>query len=215
MDAALRRRKILNVYAALMEEIKERVAWIDWTIDKASNWPSLEAAREFCYLQLRLICESIALACLIAQGHVAIIKKLKKEYAADRIIKELEKLHPHFYPRPARTTEGDSERYYLEIVEDGSFLKKKELINLYGRCGSVLHRGSIKTIDPKHRLAKAAFSDVKDILKKLEELLGCHAMFLLDKKTMVVCYMRHPEANGGFRWYAFENEKFGSLLSNP
>jgi hypothetical protein len=87
------------------------------------------------------------LACLIAQGHVGIIKKLKKEYAADRIIKELGKLHPHFFPRPAGTAEGDSERYHLEIIEDGPFLKKKELIDLYGRCGSVLHRGSIKTIN--------------------------------------------------------------------
>jgi hypothetical protein len=104
-----RRRRLLNVYAALMEEIKERVAWIDWAIDKVSDWPSPEAVHEFCYLQLRMICESIALACLIAQGHVGIVKKLRKEYAADRIIKELEKLHPDFFPRPARTTEGDSD----------------------------------------------------------------------------------------------------------
>jgi hypothetical protein len=209
MDAALR-REVLNIYAALMEEIKERVARIDWAIDKASDWPSPEAVHEFCYLQLRMICESIALACLLAQGHIGMMKKLKAEYSADRIIKHLETLHPHFFPRPVRTKEDG-----IEIVQNGSFITKKGLITLYARCGSVLHRGSIKTINPKHRQAKVNFSDLKGILKTLEELLSCHAMFLLDKKTMVVCYMRHPEANGGFRWYALESDNFGSLLASP
>jgi hypothetical protein len=175
---AIRRRNLLNIYAALMEEIKARISWIDGAIDQATKWPDPAAFHEFGYLQLRMICETIALACLVAHGDLDIVKAFQKEYAADRIIRRLDKLHPNFYPHPRTTTILDSGQYQLNIVEEGDFLKKKELIELYAKCGLVLHRGSLKTLNVGRRQVKPGFSDIKGTLKKFEELLSCHAMFL-------------------------------------
>jgi hypothetical protein len=97
MNAA-RRRAAMNIYAGLMDEIKARISWIDAAIDQTSKWPDRVAVYEFSYLQLRMVCESIALGCLIAHGDVGIANKLKTQYAADKIIAELGKLHPDVLP---------------------------------------------------------------------------------------------------------------------
>jgi hypothetical protein len=45
-----------------------------------------------------MICELIAMGCLVAHGDLDHATKLRREWAADRIMEELEKLHPHFFP---------------------------------------------------------------------------------------------------------------------
>jgi hypothetical protein len=63
--------------------------------------------REVRFLQLRMLCELIALACLMAHGDIPAVqasKKLSKEYSADKIIGQLDALHPNFYPYPVLVT---------------------------------------------------------------------------------------------------------------
>jgi hypothetical protein len=79
--------------------------------------------------------------------------------------------------------------------------QKKDLVKLYWKCGKVLHRGSIKGLMSRGP-PDEGFPDIKESLQSIEGLLNCHTIFLLDKKTMVVCHFRHPEANGAFRWIA-------------
>jgi|SRR5882724_2304781 len=69
---------------------------------RSSVWnPSLSASKsEFCYLQLRMLCELIAVGCLVVHGDVEGTKGLCKVWAADKVMKRLEKLHPDFYPHP-------------------------------------------------------------------------------------------------------------------
>ena len=83
---------------------------------------------------------------------------------------------------------------------------KKDLVKLYWKCGEVLHRGNIKGLMSRGP-PEEGFPHINDSLKKIDNLLDCHSIFLLDNKTMVVCHFRHPEANGGFRWYALKDEK--------
>lgn len=60
---------------------------------------------EFCFLQLRMLCELIALGCLTAHGDLE-AGKLKKSHKADQIIRRLEVLHPDFYPKAATQTKA-------------------------------------------------------------------------------------------------------------
>jgi hypothetical protein len=57
------------LYANLMEEIKRRVDVMRSVFDGTNPLPAM-AAFEFCYLQLRKICEVFALACLAAHGDI-------------------------------------------------------------------------------------------------------------------------------------------------
>lgn len=63
-DEALAHR---TLYANIMQEIKIRIAAVDAeTMNQLPVVPPL--VKEFCYLQFRMICEPIAVGCLVAHG---------------------------------------------------------------------------------------------------------------------------------------------------
>jgi hypothetical protein len=100
----------------------------------------------------------------------------------------VEKLHPNFYPHPSIVSLHESGRYDVEVNNSESFTKK-DLVRLYWKCGEVLHRGNIKGLMSRGP-PEEGFPDIKGSLQKIEGLLNCHTIFLLDKKTTVVCHFR-------------------------
>src|SRR5712664_2962101 len=86
-----------SLYADLLEEAKGRIFSIDAAIGGRAGIQG-PLAREYAYLQLRMLCEVIALGCLVAHGDLSAAQatKLQKEYAADKIIKRLDGLHANF-----------------------------------------------------------------------------------------------------------------------
>jgi hypothetical protein len=95
----------VHVYTALMNEVKIRMDAFNWLVGGRSGL-SGPIIRESCFLQLRFMCELIALGCLVAHGDINSTKstRLKDEYAPDKILKQLGQLHPDFYPFPATVT---------------------------------------------------------------------------------------------------------------
>src|SRR5689334_9351620 len=89
----------LHLYALLMERLKLRMAAISWLLRNEHPWPPA-ITQDSCYLQLRFVCETVAIACLVAHGNALTSRKLSKEYQADRILNALERLHPRFFPTP-------------------------------------------------------------------------------------------------------------------
>lgn len=83
-----------SLYAGLMNEARLRIQFSEAVLE--SDLPD-RLAEEFCYLQLRLLCEVIALACLVAHGDIR-TKKMLRESKLIVIFKELERLHADFYP---------------------------------------------------------------------------------------------------------------------
>lgn len=143
-----------------MEEAKSRIASIISVLEGRTQLSEI-FADEYCTLQLRLLCEIIALGCLTAHGDIPETKatRLRKQYKADRIISLLAGLHAEFYPRPVRQVPPDPPRTYgLEDREEAEYLTKRELIKLAGRCGEGLHRGtmhdlSLKSLSPEEIFA--------------------------------------------------------------
>jgi hypothetical protein len=174
MAATSKQRALLDFYAHLMEEAKARLLCVDMALAGRTGLPG-PAVHEFCYLQFRMLCEVIALGCLTAHGDVNRSTRLRKAYAADKIIEELEKLHPHFYPFACMQNKRGPDEYDAVLLDDG-YLTKRELLKLYGRCGDVLHRGSLKKLISPQVLD---FTDVESWRKKIGDLLWFHAIFLL------------------------------------
>jgi hypothetical protein len=85
---------------------------------------------EFCYFQLRIICELIALACLTAHGDIQGTKsnRLQEAYQADLIIKALTKLHAKFYPVPSIQSENKIDGSWQRTYLTDGFLTKPELL---------------------------------------------------------------------------------------
>src|SRR6202008_4028128 len=92
-----------NAYSAIMEEAKLRALSINTITGSSLNFP-VPLLREYGFLQLRMLCELIALGCLVAHGDIAGTKAavLQREYKAGVIVKRLEALHPNFYPSPRK-----------------------------------------------------------------------------------------------------------------
>ena len=128
-------------YTDLMQEIKERLYAIE---DVLSGRTALHGplAHEFCFLQLRIICECISYACVIAHAYIEELQtpKFQKEWSADTLMKALDGLHQDFYPKP-RTMTVTEGRVQLDEIE-APYLTKAELKRLNGICGDKLHRGS-------------------------------------------------------------------------
>jgi hypothetical protein len=80
----------MTVYANLMEEARYRVEAMDAALSGKIPLPDM-ILEEFIYLQIRLLCEIVALGCLVAHGDFTQdqITKLRDEYDADTIIKNL------------------------------------------------------------------------------------------------------------------------------
>src|SRR5437660_2743674 len=113
-----------TAYTVLMNEAKQRLLAMDTALEGKTGLPR-PTIREFCFLQLRMLCELIALGCLTAHGDL-VTGKLREDYKADRIISRLQSLHPDFYPLAATRTEAG-----IELRKD--IFTKEELMKLYWR----------------------------------------------------------------------------------
>ncbi len=63
------RARTLKLYLALMEEARVRLDAINHAFQNDAGLPP-RMVRETCYLQLRFLCEIIALGCLVAHGDI-------------------------------------------------------------------------------------------------------------------------------------------------
>jgi hypothetical protein len=85
-----------DLYQSIMVEVMIRA----YSINTATNTPTTipqALIREYCFLQLRMLCELIALGCLVAHGDITKTKYFQKAYKGDDILQRLEKLHPDFF----------------------------------------------------------------------------------------------------------------------
>jgi len=152
---------------------------------------------EFGYLQLRMLCEVVALCCLVAHGDIEATRssKLQKEYAADKLMKMLEPLHGNFYPRPVtviRTSTG----HHIDRIAEG-FLTKEELLRLYHECGDRLHRGSLaKFRSSAPRVNEADLAKLRGWLSKFLVLLNSHHVASRDNNAHFICFLSHEQVAG-------------------
>lgn len=162
-----------SVYSSIMEEAKFRALSINAITSSQLGLP-VPLLREYGFLQLRMLCELIALACLVAHGDIEKTKAsvLQNEYKAGVIVKRLEKLHPNFYPSPRNLIFSPGHVHLADYDRD--FLTKEELLTLYGKSGDVLHRGSLRELlDPKSQ-PPADFRDIQNWGQKILNLLSVH-----------------------------------------
>jgi hypothetical protein len=175
LKALSRYEEALDVYSRLMREAKVRLIGMDTALEGKTGLPNATTC-EFCFLQLRMLCELIALGCLTAHGDLQVGKDLQKAWQADKIIRDLEKLHPEFYPKAApQQNEG---------------FTKEELTKLYWRCGDVLHRGTLQTLWSRDGHGDAGIEEIRTWKQKIEAQLGHHTIVMADGTTTATFKVR-------------------------
>src|SRR5262249_21269790 len=144
--------------------------------------------REFGFLQLRMVCELIALGCLIIHGDIEETKSRRfKTHKADDILNGLERFTPEFYPKPFRLEPDPAPgTTSLRFRPSSEYLTKPQLLNLYHRqCGTALHRGQLGKL-----IAEPPPDDMAEIAKNaglLLNLLHTHFVLFAQDKKAVFC----------------------------
>lgn len=187
-----------NTYRELMREVKRRTEVMNTFCSVPAlaiyNW----TWAEFLSLQLRMILESIALGCLVANQSdwPKSPNELQKAWHAGRILSELENVQSESYPTPlVEIPPGiDSEipqtigTYRGELVTraTGDWLTREELMELYGRLGSILHARN-----PLGQLPEIQHyeSNIPIWLGKIINLLNRHKIGIRGSQRMYVVQM--------------------------
>jgi hypothetical protein len=194
--------RAMKLYLSIMEEVKLRALSINTAINLPNGLP-IELVREYCFLQLRMLCELVALGCLVAHGDISNTSAFRRAYKADKILDDLERLHPDFYPYPilpefTRPSPGNPGRVHLNDVTF-DYLKKNELIRLYGKCGDVLHKGNFeRLVSPRKPLPKDySYKDIQEPGQKLINLLNNHRISRVGREFHLIVFLQSSNHGGG------------------
>ena len=181
-------------YTDLMQEIKERLYTIE---DVLSGRTALGGplAHEFCFLQLRFICECISYACVVAHAYIVELQapKFQKEWSADALIRKLDGLHEDFYPKPRTMMVSESGVRLDEI--NSPYLTKADLKKLNGLCGDKLHRGSPEkyAFNPTAERLTADRQTIIEFGNKVFRLMESHLLSNRDQPRYILCRFRERE----------------------
>ena len=191
--------KALETYQALMIEAKARALSIHTLVNDQRGIPS-PLAREYGFLQIRMLCEIIGLGCLVAHGDLVDKSpaKLRKTYAPGEIIAALDRLHDDFFPvpiHPEKTATG----WHMAEYRGGPYLKKSEIAKLWAKCGEILHRGDLKRVLKKQNPVQNTFLDLNDAGQKILNLLSQHRIITVDGKLAFIAFLQDDAAGGEVR----------------
>ena len=195
--APLSREEIGRIYIALMRQIVIRLDAVRdaageaaANVEHPSNWKNAE----FCYLQIRRICEYAAIAVLVAHGERAefLTNSLLKEWNAGNLFQKLTSLNPNSFPRPVKThlNANGSGVHHLEIKDrllDGDAVKM-----IYNACGDRLHASSLRRI-LKGKLPEYSFEDIADWANSLVRTLENHLILLPEISSVMLVALRDSE----------------------
>jgi hypothetical protein len=117
-------RKLRTTYCNLMDEIKNRVIIAGKALNGEFKLPD-QVNVEFVFLQIRFVCELIALACLAAHGDDPKAKNnnFRDAYRADWILKALDSINSEFYPEPGLSIDNPDGGIEF-IPTDANYMKK-------------------------------------------------------------------------------------------
>jgi hypothetical protein len=167
-------KEAVGRYLPLMHELATRIELVARTCN-GNLGLSLPFAREYVYLQFRHICELIALGCLELHGDLpqAQTNAAKKEWNAEKLMRLLQRNHPHCFPQCVEREKIDGGE---SIKANGkpNALTFDEFKKLYNECGEVLHRGTIRSIHTSRSLNQDDYQSLVTWQSKIVDLMNEH-----------------------------------------
>ncbi len=179
-----------SLYCNQMSEIIWRDALLRRMLSGEVSLGSEAHDYEIFSLNMRKILELIAFSSLISikAKYKSEYPNFVKHYKAKAILKDVEKIHPNFFPTPGSIETLECGNKSLSTSEKAeNALTRKEFEELYDKCTTVLHAWKPYSTDPKHvdfRIAPI------DWLNKVRDLLNIHYVHLPDNNETWLCVMK-------------------------
>jgi hypothetical protein len=131
----------IDQYAACIREIKHRFEVIDHFVIRQEKLLYRQTSIETVCLQMRKILELIAFASLCANknAYSAVHDDFAKHYHANFLLNALEKINPHFYPRPLIEQVSNQDSLVNYELRQNDYLTREKFEKAYEKCSSMLH----------------------------------------------------------------------------
>lgn len=189
-----------------MDEVKNRTRVIQGFLEGKINAIYPATTIECAALQLRKIMELIALGSLVAnrEEYANNYEKFARHYHAEKILRDIEKINPCFYPKPIKEVPSKRAGVKMDItnVENG-FLTRNDFVSTYNALGEILHAKNPFALQTDY----GRFKDlIKEAIGKTIVLLKAHEVQLLNGNLLLVhmeeardkrvhAYVFEPEEN--------------------
>lgn len=185
----------IQKYIWCMTEIKLRIEVAENILNESNSTGQLPTDIECVALQFRKTLELIALASMCANKEVYSEKRenFYKDWNGKRILDDLEKVNPDFYPQPTKQIldEKTGRVFKTEEIKE-EYLTKDLYVELYNKCSELLHSNNPYSDSPDLDKLKAEFPKWKD---KIVNLLNHHQIQLVnsDKQLWVIMKSKDDE----------------------
>jgi hypothetical protein len=186
-------------YLNLMEEIKKRYNVIRGFLTGRCNTLYKATNLECSYLQIRKILELIALGSLVMnkEEFAKYHENFDKYWHGGRILRDIQNINPKFYPVPIEEEDSNKPgiKAQFKNITDG-YLTKEDFIELYDRCGKILHADN----PFGEKIGYSSYEkEVSLWISKIYCLLRCHQIHLLGDENIYLIHMeeeRDKKAHG-------------------
>lgn len=173
-----------SLYANSMSRIYQRVGLVRKVLDRQCDLGSEAFDTELVYLQFRKILEEIAFSSLAANrtDYAALHANFNKHWKAEKILQELGKLNPDFYPQPLEAPTSSSGFHHFDRLSS-DFLTREEFAGLYDISSQVMHTRNPYSQDES--VIQARYSGDQWV-SRIQRLLSWHSVHLLSGEILVV-----------------------------
>ncbi|ELZ1262026.1 hypothetical protein SPN99_004270 [Vibrio fluvialis] len=176
----------IDQYLELLQEIKCRTHVIT-SLDISGNYPFHNVNVELACLQIRRILELIAFASLTSNVELYSkeYEKFAKFWNAERMLRDMETVHPLFYPMPVYQSPTE---YGTELValDEELFLTKKDFVKVYKKCGAVMHSDNPYGSKVDYGYYK---ENIVLWMNKIRNLLNAHKIKLVGSEDLYLIQM--------------------------
>ena len=138
----LKRNKELDMYCALMNEVKKRTQAITDMLRGRTTTSFRSTNIEFMCLQIRKMLELISMGSLVLNKDEfeTIGKKYEDFWNAKLILQDIERLNPDFYPIAITEVKSQRPGVANDLVNKTSgYLTREEFVKVYDKCGKMMH----------------------------------------------------------------------------
>lgn len=191
VDDLERQVELQKLYLRNMQKIKWRTKAIFDVLKKKTSTTFEATNIEFCILQIRKILELIALSSLISDADIykQKMKNIESMWNAKYILRDLERINPHFYPQPIKIIQQEGQIDNWVNIES-SYLTIEKFISIYEKCGKYMHEFSPFLTEQEINLFyKSIKAEIKEWMELIINLLNCHIVHLYNNSHLFCVFM--------------------------
>ena len=193
----------IDKYCGIMEEIKRRMSVIEFFLSGKGHALYIPPTVESVCLQVRKILELIAFGSLAANKDLysATYTQFASHWHAGRLLRDLAKVNPDFYPKPVIEVDAADPRIRKKLENrQPDYLSKDDFVTAYDECGAVMHASN-----PYGTPIDYAEYQRKTLSwpQRIMNLLNCHQVQLVNDAGFWLIHMKE-ERDDKVHYYRFQ-----------